>query len=693
MMTSSFMKRLPMCRLIFVLLCFSIQAFSQTTLEQYLSHPIESGLASSPDGKIIAWVINDHGRRNIMIKAGSDQPRMLTDYQADDGQEISQLAFSPNGTKLLFVRGGAPNNVGQSPNPASVAEGAEMAIYYKEISSKSPPAKIVLGSNPVFNKKDFIKFLFSKGGQIFESSMDINSNPKQLFEARGRNHDPQFSPDGREVLFTSDRGDHSFIGIYNLDKMSVRWISPEVGNDKLPVWSPDGKQVAFIRQPGKRAGELSNFVGGVRFSVWVADAITGKGIAVWVSPADDGGFAQIYPKPSLSWTRSNRILFFSEHQGWDHVYSINPDGSDLRDITPGDGEVESYVEDALGQSIYFDGNREDVDRRHIWKSDVTKGNPVSITSGEGIEMYPSMVGNDLYCFRSTTNTSKTLIKIDQSKNITTPVWPQKFLSFIPSTFVKPEQVIFKAADGTTVHGQLFVNRTITGKRPGVVFMHGGPIRQMLLGFHYSDYYINCYAFNQYLASQGYAVLAVNYRDGIGYGRDFRRAKNQGPRGASEYQDVLAGAKHLQLLAEVDANRIGLWGGSYGGYLTAMGLARNPEIFKAGVDLHGVHDWAFRAREFSPGGDWAITEKDMDLAYKSSPVSDLSKWTAPVLLVHGDDDRNVLFQQTTDLAERLREKNVSVELLILPDEVHGFLRYESWSRVFNAARDFFDRKLK
>jgi dipeptidyl aminopeptidase/acylaminoacyl peptidase len=125
----------------------------------------------------------------------------------------------------------------------------------------------------------------------------------------------------------------------------------------------------------------------------------------------------------------------------------------------------------------------------------------------------------------------------------------------------------------------------------------------------------------------------------------------------------------------------------------MGLSRNPELFKAGVDLHGVHDWSFRAREFSPGGGWGIGAGEMDVAFKSSPSSDLSKWTSPVLLVHGDDDRNVSFQETTDLAEKLREKKVPVEVMILPDEVHGFLRYDSWFQVFKNAKDFFDRKLK
>lgn len=673
----------------FLLIAASVNS---QTLEQFMSHPIESNLAVSQDGKSLAWVYNDHGKRNILVKTGSDLPRFLTDYQLDDGQELSQLVFSPNGTKLLYVRGSAPNRYGQNANPASLAEGAQQTIYYKELSSKNPPAKIQNGSSPVFYK-DGIRFLFSKGGQIYESTMDINYTPKLLFSARGSNGNPAFSPDGNEILFTSDRGDHGFIGIYNTIRGAIRWVAPDVSNDSYPAWSPDGKRIVFIRMAGTKVGELSNLTGGIKFSIWIADAETLKARMIWKSPADDGGFSQYGTNKALDWTSTGRILFFSEHSGWNHLYSMNDAGGDLKDITPGNGEVESYTLDPTAKFIYFDGNREDIDRRHLWKSDITIGSPMAVTTGEGIEMYPTFAGAQLYAFRSTTNTSKQLVRVDEPSKATVSVYVPKLTTFSSIVFLKPEQIIMKAADGTVVHGQLFINRAVAGKRPGIVFMHGGPIRQMLLGFHYSDYYINSYAFNQYLASQGYVVLSVNFRSGIGYGRDFRRAKSQGPRGASEYQDVIAAAKHLQSLPEVDAAKIGLWGGSYGGYLTAMGLARNPEIFKAGVDLHGVHDWAFRAREFSPGGSWGITDKDMDVAYKSSPISDLSKWTAPVLVVHGDDDRNVLFQQSTDLVEKLRDKNVAVEVLVLPDEVHGFLRYDSWKRVFESAKDFFDRKLK
>jgi len=650
-----------------------------------------SGLAVSPDGTQWAWVENNRGRRNIFLRNGEGSVKKLTVYDQDDGQEISQLTFSPDGQSLLFVRGGALSREGLSPNPASFADGAEQAIWCIQLGP-GDTFRLAVGSDPVFYPEGK-KILFSKGSQIQVVAVEPGASPTTLFFARGNNTSPAFSPTGKEVLFTSLRKDHSFVGVFTLDSRAIRWIAPEVSKDMLPVWSPDGKQIAFIRQPGLKADELISFVGGRKFSVWVVDALTGKGNAIWTSPSDDGGFAQSYPSTPLAWTQTDRILFFSEHQGWNHVYAVKPDGSDLRDVTPGNGEVESYVLDRAESTIYFDGNREDIDRRHIWRSGVMDGKVTDVTSGNGIEMYPALANGELLCFRSTVQMPAALVRYNTKAKSFERISSLSGSDFRQELFVTPEQVILKAPDGTTVHGQLFVNRNLKGKRPGVVFMHGGPIRQMLLGFHYRDYYSNCYAFNQYLASVGYAVLVVNFRDGIGYGRDFRRAADQGPWGASEYQDVVTAAKHLQGLAEVDAQKIGLWGGSYGGYLTAMGLARNPEIFKAGVDLHGVHDWAFRAREFSPGGGWGITEKDMDMAYRNSPVSDLSKWVAPVLLVCGDDDRNVLFQETTDLAERLRERKIPVEILVLPDEVHGFLRYRSWQHVFESAREFFDRRLK
>jgi dipeptidyl aminopeptidase/acylaminoacyl peptidase len=282
-----------------------------------------------------------------------------------------------------------------------------------------------------------------------------------------------------------------------------------------------------------------------------------------------------------------------------------------------------------------------------------------------------------------------------------PVGADRVPAAFPSAqLVTPEAVPFRASDGVDVHGQLFKPATGAARRPALVYVHGGPTRQMLLGFHYMDYYANDYAANQYLASRGFIVLSVNYRLGIGYGHAFQFPENAGQRGAAEYLDVLAGAKFLQARPDVDAKRMGIWGGSYGGYLTALALGRNSDIFAAGVDIHGVHNWDRQGRsapdlKSALAGD-GITQADLErearVIYESSPVSAVKTWKSPVLLIHGDDDRNVEFHQTVDLEQRLLERGVTVETLVIPDDIHDFLRHQSWKTVATAAGEFLVRRL-
>src|SRR6202041_358584 len=178
--------------------------------------------------------------------------------------------------------------------------------------------------------------------------------------------------------------------------------------------------------------------------------------------------------------------------------------------------------------------------------------------------------------------------------------------------------------GPPAKGELFdrSGAKSPGEKAGFFFVPGGPPRQMLLGWSYMDYYSNGYAVNQYLAAHGFVVLSVNYRLGIGYGLAFHHPEHAGFAGAAEYQDVVAGARFLQSLPSVDGKRIGVWGGSYGGYLTALALARNSDIFKAGVDLHGVHDWSrlIDARGGNQPGRFekGDREKALEVAWNSSP---------------------------------------------------------------------------
>jgi dipeptidyl aminopeptidase/acylaminoacyl peptidase len=389
---------------------------------------------------------------------------------------------------------------------------------------------------------------------------------------------------------------------------------------------------------------------------------------------------------------NGRIVFVSEQDGRNHLYSIPQAGGSPTLLTPGEFDVEDTVLSSDATAVIYSSNQEDVVRRHLWKVSANGGKPEPLTKGNTIEWTPVEVNGQVACLGATaTSPAMPYLVTAGGRQMLAP-------TALPSDFpaqqlVTPKQVTFQSDDGLEIHGQLFVPTSRTSKGPALIFTHGGPPRQMMLGFHYMYYYHNAYAMNQYLASLGYVVLSVNYRLGIMYGRAFRVAENASWRGGAEYKDVQAGAKYLQSLPIVDAKKIGLWGGSYGGYLTAMGLAHNSDIFAAGVDMHGVHDWSvFLPKEMAIGGAPDLDEAKR-VAFNASPDAAVSTWKSPVLLIHGDDDRNVPFNQTVDLAQRLRKNNVPFEELIFPDEIHDFLLWRSWIKAYAAEADFFNRKLK
>ncbi len=343
----------------------------------------------------------------------------------------------------------------------------------------------------------------------------------------------------------------------------------------------------------------------------------------------------------------------------------------------------------------------DDDRRHLFRVPVDAAKPVAITRGTDLEWAGVLTGDGSTVAFLTSGPTKPPLPAVVALNGGTP----KLLGadripadFPTSALVVPERVVIPSSDALPIHLQLFRKPNGSGKRPALIYVHGGPPRQMLLGFHYWHYYASDYALNQYLANQGFIVASVNYRLGIGYGDRFMNPDNAGSSGASEYLDVVAAAKYLASRPDVDASRIGIWGGSYGGFLTALALARNSDLFAAGVDIHGVHD-----RTTGLGGRFgdlqfraekpADFERALQVMWKSSPVADMATWRSPVLLIHGDDDRNVQISQTVDLVQRLRAQGVRFEEMLIPDEIHDFLLYQTWLDVSRAASDFLVRELK
>ncbi|MCU1239349.1 MAG: peptidase prolyl oligopeptidase active site domain protein [Candidatus Acidoferrum typicum] len=687
--------------LVLALVCSTLPVLAQksVTLEELLSTPFPENLTAAKTANRIAWTFNQEGKRNIWVAEGpAYTARRLTSYLQDDGQPLSELAFSEDGTTIVYVRGEGKNVSGQFPNPTTNPAGTEQTVWSVAWSG-GEPNRVDAGDSPKISAKGVIAYV--RDGQIWTASLDSSEKPKQLI-VRGQNHSEEWSPDGSQLVFVSTRGDHSFIGVYELAGNSVRFLVPSVDTDSDAVWSPDGKRIAFVRRPAEQrdtpAGYFLQPDKPHPWAIWVADVSTASSREIWHSSASPDGSYPFMAKDTgggvIRWAAENRLLIASEEDGWQHLYSLSVESGSPHLLTPGNCEVEQWSLTPDKKAVLFNSNCGDIDRRHIWRVGVDKGSPQSVTTGIGLEWSPVPL-SDGKTFAYLGSTSKLPPqtfwgKLDEPGNAKILGLDSWSNNPVVDALVIPQQVIFKAADGFEIHGQLFLpNHSKAGeKRSALVFMHGGPIRQMLLGWHYMYYYANSYAMNQYLASCGYVVLSVNYRSGIGYGRAFREAPGRAGRGASEYKDIVAAGKYLQGRSDVDPSRVGLWGGSYGGYLTALGLARNSDIFAAGVDFHGVHDW--------PTDNWDgknISPELTKLAHESSPVTSVETWKSPVLFIHGDDDRNVYFTQTVDLVARLRTRGVAIEQLIFPDEVHDFLLHRDWLAGYRATSDFFDRRLK
>jgi len=672
------------------------------TLEQVLSAPFTSEVAAAPAGHSFAWVSESRGRRNVWLgvaAGGEVRERALTRYEADDGQDIADLAFVPHHPLLLYVRGGDfefPDK--PAPNPTHETSEIAQSVYLVDFLGHEP-VKLGDGHAPLPAPAGD-RILYLHEGKVFSVAPVKGAKPQQLFRVRGNVDSLRFSPDGSRLAFVCLRGDHSFVGVYTFATQTLSWVDASFAFDFEPTWSPDGTRVAFIRTPSRHdeVGLVAHRTGDP-WSIGVANLASQAVSEAYRAPHGPGSvFHGLSSEAQLYWS-GEQLVFPGEKDGWLHLYAVPAAGGAARLLTPGEFEIEYAAATRDGGSIVYAGNAGDIDRRHLWRLRVADGAIEQLTRGTGIETQPAVLADGSVAFK------RSDAHVPAHAALWQPGRPLRELmaegvpaDFPAAALVEPQSLQLPQRAGLAAHAQLFLPAAAApgARHPAVIFTHGGPIRQMLVGWHYRGYYSNAYAFNQYLASRGYVVLSLNYRAGIGYGLDYREADGIGADGASEYNDLLAAADYLRARPDVDPARLGLWGGSYGGYMTALGLARNSDLFKAGVDMHGVHDWYH----------WLLATDHNNLpfyyldapppvlatALAASPIGAISGWRSPVLLVQGDDDHNVAFSESVRLAEALRKQGVDYSELVLPDEIHGFLRQASWLRAYGAASLFLDAHL-
>lgn len=669
------------------------------TLNDVMQAPFAWDMQAAPKGAAVAWVFNVKGCSNIWLADPSRgmKARQITSY-AEDGFDIGELAWSPDTKSIAFTRGQSL----EDPTPANV-NNSPAGVMPREVwviaTAGGAPHKVGAGYFPSFSP-DGRRLLFVDKKKILTVAASRDGDAQVLLIDQGTVDSLTWAPGGKRLAFVSHRDSHSLIGVYDFVDQTIVWLNPSLDYDSSPAFSPDGTRIAFIRVLAEKTpSDFFSRRSGRPWSIWTADVKTGQGRRVWIADAGPGSVF----RPTISvnndtpsatnlfWTNHDDLVFPWEKSGWLHLYAVPVQGGTARALTAGRFEVTHLVFSPDRKRLAYSSTQDDTDRMHIWTVDAEHGSAVRITQSHAIQDFPQ-IGADgtLFALQSDGNQPVHPVVLSAEGQ-----WRRLAPEAIPSSFpssklVMPKAVTFTAKDGQETHAQLFLPRETNSKpHPAILFFHGGSRRQMLLGFDPKRSYSWIYAFNQYLVAEGYIVLSVNYRGGTGYGLDFREADNIGPGGGSELNDLLGAITYLQGRQDVDSHRLGVWGGSYGGFMTALGLARASDALAAGVDYAGIHNWSTLLSSLGDPIDGGDANRQ---AVESSPIATIDQWHSPVLLVQADNDSVVPSQQADELIEGLRSHNIEHDVIMIPNEIHDMARYSSWMMLFNAADLYFDRQL-
>jgi dipeptidyl aminopeptidase/acylaminoacyl peptidase len=465
----------------------------------------------------------------------------------------------------------------------------------------------------------------------------------------------------------------------------IRWSMPAVSDDGTYVIASarsaenkDRWHVALDAESGK-----TRVIDLLHDDAWVREAGGGGGFG--------GAAVEFLPD-------NKRIWFLSERDGWMHLYTLDVtvEGATPHQLTSGKWEVASAEVARDGRKFYITTSEEHPGERHLYTLPIEGGLRTKITSMAGsnqAEVSPdettlgvvfsySNKPPEVYVMANAVGAAATQIT-------TTPT--EAWRSF---KWIDPKVITFKARDGVDVHARLFSPEMVGARRdptrPGVVFVHGAGYLQN--AHKYWSTYFREYMFHNLLASRGYVVLDVDYRASAGYGRDWRTAIYRFM-GGKDLEDIVDAAKYLSTAEKVDAKRIGVYGGSYGGFITLMGMFTTPDVFAAGAALRPVTDWAHYNHGYT-SNILNNPQKDAEAYRKSSPIYFAEGLKGALLICHGMVDTNVHFQDSVRLAQRLIElRKDNWELAVYPVENHGFTEETSWADEYKRILKLFDDNLR
>ena len=422
------------------------------------------------------------------------------------------------------------------------------------------------------------------------------------------------------------------------------------------------------------------------------------------------------PSPDGKW-----IAFLSDRDGWDHLYVLrSPSSTGTRSASPS-GERNEPIQITRGRfeawrpqwspdgsRIAFDANEPDhYGTRHLYVAtlgtDPAHATIAAVTSGRGTNIAPtwSPDGKRVVYQHTDPHNSADLYVVEAVANAK----PVRLTDSMPanvdhSAFVEPELVHYAGPDGQQVPAWLFVPKNFdrTKKHPAIVWIHGDGINQNYDGWHVQRNYAVYYSFHQYLLQKGYVVIAPDYRGSIGYGREWRTGVYMDV-GGKDAKDAWMAANYLKTLGYVDTDRVGIWGLSYGGFFTLIAVTDQPKLFRAGVDVAGVVDYAMYYEDPYHGG-WTASrigtpDENPQVYANASPISHIDRLERPLLVLHGTSDVNVPYLHSVRLVDEALKKGKGdlISFMTYPGEFHYFTRAHVLRDAWRRVDAFFDEYLR